>query len=300
MNYATALALPSLTAEIQGYGQTVIRYTPIIFKAFSKTIAPQLLTTFKDLSHYYLQCGQGAGAWAMTAVGITHNPIQAAVRSAVSELTSAEAQATYRRIGYIVRETAMDVLVVALCGVVAVAQGIEVAQKVYRLSKRCYSWVQKRINLAPAIAPSVGKTFAVTNEKAIAAIVEEVRFERYFLKQFDQLDLDILAITIEEVDEAIAQATIAQLKSARAALVLQTEGDRLAREALAFMVDHTVTFAMVEPKPVAEVAVVDALAASLEVLGAITRPKRQRKTSTGKAAEAKPMQTKARAKTGAK
>ncbi len=300
MNYATALALPSWTAEVQGYSQTVIRYTPIIIKAFSKTIAPQLLTTFKDLSYYYYQCGQGAGEWAMTAAGITHNPIQAAVRSAHADLTSAEAKATYSRIRHITREAAMDALVLGICGVVAVATTIETAQTIYRHAVAFYGKTQARFKPAPVIVSTAEMTIAVTPDEAIAAIVEDIRVERYFTAQFDQLDSDILAINAEEIDEAIVQVAIAQLKSARAALALSVECDRLAREALAYVVDQAVRFAMVEQKPVAEFAVVDALAASLEVPGAIGTPKRLRKTGTGKAAEAKPKQTRARAKAGAK
>ncbi len=300
MTYATALELPSWTAEIQSYSQTVIRYTPIIFKAFNKTIAPQLLTTFKDLSHYYVKCGEGAGTWAMTAAKITHNPVQAAVRFAYAELTSAEAQATYRRIRHITRETAMDALVVGLCGVVAVATTIETAQAIYRHAVAFYGMAQARFKPAPVIVPTVEMAIAVTDDKAIAAMVEEVRYERYFHAQFDQLDSDVQLIMEEEVDEAITQVAIAQLKSARAALALQTEGDRLAREALAHVVAQGVRFAMDGQQPVAEVAVVDELAASLEVPGATGVPKRQRKASTGKAAAAKPKQTRARARAGAK
>jgi hypothetical protein len=232
----------------------------------------------------------------MTAAGINHNPIQSAVRSAHTELTSAEAQATYSRIRHITRETAMDALVLGLCGVVAVATTIETAQTIYRHAVAFYRKAQARFKSASAIVPTVAMAIAVADDKAIAAMVEEIRVERYFTAQFDQLDSDVLAIVEEEVDEAIAQVAIAQLKSARAALALQTEGDRLAREALAFVVDHTVTFAMVEQQPVAEVAVVDALTASLEVPGATGTQGRQRKTRTGKAAEAKPKQTRATAK----
>jgi hypothetical protein len=296
MTYATALQLPSWTAEIQGYSQIVIRYTPIIFKAFSKTIAPRLLTTFKDLSRYYVQCGNDAGAWAMNAAGITHNPIQSAFCCACAELTSAEAQATYRRVRHITRETAMDALVLGICGVVAVATTIETAQTIYHYAVAFYDNVYARFKPAPVIVPTVEKAFAVTDDEAIAAILEDIRVERYFLTQFDQLDSDVLAIVEEEVNEAIAQVTIAQLKSARAVLALSVEGDRLAREALAFVVDHTVTFAKVKPQPVAEVPAVDVLAASLQVPGATGVPKRQRKASTGKAAEAKPKHTNATAK----
>ena len=45
MNYATALELPDWVAEVQGYSQTVIRYTPIVLKAFNKTFAPVIIAS---------------------------------------------------------------------------------------------------------------------------------------------------------------------------------------------------------------------------------------------------------------
>jgi hypothetical protein len=314
MNYATALALPSWTAEIQGYSQQVIRYTPIFLKAFSKTIAPQLLTIFKDLSHYYFECGRGAGAWAMIAAGITHNPIQAAVRSAHTELTSPDAITTYRRLQHITRETAIDALVIGLCGVVAVAQGVEAAHKIYGLAKRVYRWVDGRLNPLPARNDSFGKAFAVADEKAITAIIEEVRYERYFLSQFDQLDSDILAINAEEIDEAIAQVKANQLKCDRAALVLQMECDRSAQEAFAYVVDQAVAFAKAETvqvvaapvivedhpatvlkAPTAPATAETELVGSLDVPGATGKRTSRAKASTSKAGM-KPKGTRAKAK----
>jgi hypothetical protein len=150
----------------------------------------------------------------------------------------------------------MDALVVGLCGVVAVATTIETAQALYRHAVALYRKAKARFKPAPVIVPTVEVAIAVTPDeadswcKAFAAILEDIRVERYFTAQFDQLDMDVLAIVEEEVDEAIAKVAIAQLKSARAALALQTEGDRLAREAMAFVVDRAIVFAKVKPKPV--------------------------------------------------
>ena len=113
MNFATVLQFDSISQP--AWAEYAIRHTrqaavqsQIILKAFSKTIAPVIAITAKDLGHYYMLCGQGAGQWAMNAAGVTHNPIQAAVRAAYAELSSDASFTTYRRIGHIIRETAMD------------------------------------------------------------------------------------------------------------------------------------------------------------------------------------------------
>ena len=91
MNISTALQFDSIT--LPAWTATAIRYTrraavqtSIVIKAFNKAIAPVIATTAKDLSHYYWLCLQGAGEWAMSVAGITHNPVQAAVRAAYAEL----------------------------------------------------------------------------------------------------------------------------------------------------------------------------------------------------------------------
>jgi hypothetical protein len=82
----------------------------------------------------------------------------------------------------------MDALVVALCGVVAVATTIETAQTVYRHAVALYGKVHAQFNPAPVIVPTVEMAFAATDEKAIAVMVEEIQVERYFIAQFDQID----------------------------------------------------------------------------------------------------------------
>ena len=130
MNISTALQFDSIT--LPAWTATAIRHThqaaaqaSVIIKAFSKSYAPVIATTAKDLSHYYILCVQGAEWWAMHHAGITHNPVQAAVLAAYAELISAEATVTYRRIGHIIREVALDGLIISLCGVVALSVSVQ-------------------------------------------------------------------------------------------------------------------------------------------------------------------------------
>jgi hypothetical protein len=293
MNYTTALTLPDWATEAQVYSQQVIRFTPIVFKAFKKTLAPVIIDSLKRVGLHLIERERLWKEWALNASGITHNPLQAAVRSAHAELTSTEAQATYRHIRHITRETAMDALVIGLCGVVAVATTIEATQAVYCHAKRIYSNIQARSNPAPAIVPTE-VAIAATSGEEIAAIVKEIQAERYFNTQFDRLDSDCLAIVEEEVDEAIAQVMIDQLKTARAALLLAQEGDRLVQEALAYMVDQVLKFASVELPTTSELSV-----AALQKPTAPAAPKPQRKTKAkvGEGeAKAQPKQARGRAK----
>jgi hypothetical protein len=260
MNYATALELPtSWATDAQRYGSKAIRYTSFVFKAFNQEIAPVLGEAFKDQSHYYFQCLKGVNRWAMKTAGITHNPVTASISAALAELTSTEAQTTYRRLQHIATESAMDALVIGLCGVVAVAQGVEAAQKVYRMVKRAYDWVDGRLNPAqpePSILPTVTQFFAQDKaEEDIAALIEAVGHERSFLKQLDRLDADALTTVQAKADEAIAgaiQAKANQCKCDRAAMVLRMEGDRISREALAYVIDRAVAYATAETVPIAE------------------------------------------------
>jgi hypothetical protein len=111
----------------------------------------------------------------------------------------------------------MDALVVALCGVVAVATTIETAQTVYRHAVALYGKVHAQFNPSPVIVPTVEMAFAATDEKAIAVIVEEIQVERYFIAQFDQIDSDVLATVQAQVNASIAQAKANQLKCDRTA-----------------------------------------------------------------------------------
>ena len=176
MNLATAFQFDSISLPV--WAETAIRHTrraaaqsQIIFKAFSKTLAPVIATTAKDLSHYYMQCGQGAGELIMHRAGITHNPVQAAVRAAYAELSSDASLTTYRRIGDIIRETAMDALVVGLCGVAAISVGVDVVQKGYRTAAKLYRAVYARLNPSvpdPELLPSV--SMAIASEELAAAL----------------------------------------------------------------------------------------------------------------------------------
>lgn len=275
MTYSTVLALSSWTAEVQGYSQTVIRYTPIFLKAFSKTIAPVVIESVKGFSHHWFESECYWRQRLTNLAGITYNPLAASISAAHAELTSAEAQATYRHIRHITRETALDVLVVGICGVVAVVQGVEVAKKVYRMVKRVYDWVDARLNPAqpePIILPTVIQFFAQDKaEEDLAALIEAVGHERLFLMQLDRLDADALALVCSKVDEAIAQT-------------IQTKADHL-------KCDRTAEAQAIE-SPVAPAAAEAELVGALDVPGATGATKRQRKTGTSKAVEAKPKQVK--------
>ena len=158
-----SISLPAWTATTIRHTRQAAAQTSVIIKAFSKTIAPVIATTAKDLSHYYILCVQGAERWAMHHAGITHNPVQAAVRAAYAELVSDESLITYRRIHRIIRETAMDGLIIGLCGVVAISVGVDVVQQGYRTAAKLYRAVYARLNPSvpdPELLPSVSMAIA--------------------------------------------------------------------------------------------------------------------------------------------
>jgi hypothetical protein len=295
MNYATALTLPDWATEAQVYSQQVIRFTPVVFTALSKTIAPVTIASIKGFSNHWFESECYWRQRITNLVGITYNPLTASIRAAHAELTSTEAQATYRRLQHITRETAMDALVVGLCGVVAIAQGVEAAQKVYRTVKRCYDWVDTRLNpplSEPSILPTVIQFFEhIKAEEDIAVLIDEVGHERLFLMQLDRLDAEALATVQAKADEAIAgaiQAKANQCKCDRAALVLRMEGDRLASEALADVVDRAVAYATAETvQPMLQATAAPAVTEA-ELVGALDVPGATgKRTSRAKASNSK-------------
>ncbi len=175
MNIATALVLPSWTIEVQAFINKTAFYTPIVWKAFNKTIKPVMIETLKGFSIYCYQSEQNARNWAMKTCGITHNPLQVAFNSAVSELTSVSARATYAQLKHIATERAIDIAIMGLCGVVAISEGIELAQKAYRLSKRVYGWVDGRLNPPlpePTILPTVDLCLSQVSDEDLAALID--------------------------------------------------------------------------------------------------------------------------------
>jgi hypothetical protein len=198
---ATAITFPSWTADIQHYSQKVIFYTPIVWNAFNKTLAPVILDTLKGISLHCIERERLWREWTLNIAGITHNPLQSSFNAAYAELTSAEAQATYRHIRHIIRETATDALVIGLCGVVVIASGIELGAKVYRQVKAAYAWVDAKLNpvgLGPMILPTVEMAIAPHQESALqqeqpladiqALIAEDEEYERQFMARLEQLD----------------------------------------------------------------------------------------------------------------
>jgi hypothetical protein len=90
---ATALVLPSWTAEVQGYSRQVVFYTPIIWGAFKKTIAPVIIDLLQGVALHCIERERLWRQWTMDIAGITHNPLQAAFDAAHAELTSVVSQA---------------------------------------------------------------------------------------------------------------------------------------------------------------------------------------------------------------
>ena len=176
MNITTSLQLDSISRP--AWANTTIHnilkaaaHSNIVIKAFSKTLAPVIATTTKDLFMYYVQCLSGLNHWTMRQAGITHNPLSAAVKAAYAELVSSASIITYRRIRHITRETAMDALVVGLCGVAAISVGVDVVQKGYRTAAKLYSAVYGRFNPSvpdPELLPSV--SMAIASEELAAAL----------------------------------------------------------------------------------------------------------------------------------
>ena len=170
MNITTSLQLDSISHP--AWANTTIHnirkaaaHSNIVIKAFSKTLAPVIATTTKDLFMYYVQCLSGLNHWTMRQAGITHNPVSAAVKAAYAELVSPASITTYRRIGHIIREAAMDALVVGLCGVVAISVGVDVVQKGYRTAAKLYRAVYGRLNQSepqPELLPSCEMALAST------------------------------------------------------------------------------------------------------------------------------------------
>jgi hypothetical protein len=308
MNYATAQELPDWTAKVQSYSQKIIRHTPIVLKAFGKTIARVTIASIKGFSNHWFESECYWRQRITNLAGISYNPLTASISAARAELTSEEAIATYRRLQHIATETAMVSVAIAAYGVFAIAQGVKVAQKVYRTVKRCYDWVDARLNPPlpePSILPTVTQFFAQDKaEEDIAVLIEAVGHERSFLIQFDRLDAEALATIQAKADEAIAgavQAKANQCKCDRAALVLQMEGDRLAREAFASVVDRAVAYATAETvqrmlQATTAPAVTEAeLVGSLDVPGATGKRTSRAKSSTSKTG-ATPKEARAKAK----
>jgi hypothetical protein len=218
---ATTLASPNWTTEVQRYSQKTIFCTPIVWGAFQSNIAPVLVETVKGLSLHWFESECYWRQRITNFAGITHNPLTASVSAAIAELTSVEAMATYSRIRHIIRETATDALVIGLCGVVAIAEGIELAQKVYRQAKAAYIWVDAKLNPAgpgPMILPTVEMAIAPHQESAFqqeellediqALIAEDEEYEHQFMARLKRLDADALATVQDEA--AIGQDEILQ------------------------------------------------------------------------------------------
>jgi hypothetical protein len=297
MNFATSLELPSLAPQIQTRIQEWIRYSPVLIKAFNKTIAPEILSTVMGVSGYYIECGRGAGCMAMKAAGITHNPLQAAVRSAYAELTSTEAHATYQQITSLTKARAIDAVVIGLCATVAIAEGIDLAQRCYRAARAFYGRFYPVDE--PTILPSVelALNLPLQDEEQLSAIVADINTERFFLAEFDRIDADALCAVCIQVE-------IAQIKIARARLALALASAHAAQSQLAYVVDKAIEFTIAD-KALQRVPLMLPAATELQPKGKASakrksRTKAQPTGTTTKGTTAKPKRTPAKARANSK
>jgi hypothetical protein len=262
MNLATPFQFDSIS--LPAWAVIAIRHTRqaavhsrIVLKAFSKTIAPVIATTTKEVGRYYWSCFQGAEKWTLD-----RQPISSAVRAVHAELVSAEAKATYSRIGKLMHKRLINGLVIAHYGIAALIKGFTTAQSAYRTAVKLYRAIYGRLNPSepmPEFLPSVGMAIASTE---IAEALADYA---------DVAEADIQAKAEGEA-EAIA------LQSAEA-------------------VEPPALEPVLEQKPDPEA--MDELATALDVPGAIAKPRgsaSKAKASTKAAAQPK----EARAKAGAR
>jgi hypothetical protein len=205
---ATAITFPDWTTDIQRYSQKAIFYAPIVWGAFNKTLAPVIISSAKGLASHWFETECLWRERIMGFAGITYNPLTASVSAVITELTSDKAIATYSRIRHITREAATDAFVIGLCGVVAIAEGVEFAHKVYRTAKGLYARVDAFLNPTgpqPVILPTVEMAIALqqehtdTLEDLQALTAEEEEFERQFMARLERLDADTLATVQDEI-----------------------------------------------------------------------------------------------------
>jgi hypothetical protein len=296
---ATALVLPSWTADIQRYSQEAIIYTPIVWGAFKRTIAPVIIDCLRGMFHHCIERESLWRQWAMNTAGISHNPLQAAFDAAHAELTSTEARVTYRRIHYLVGEIAMVLLGFGLGFVLPFLAVINLALGGYRVAVRLFRAVNGRLNpslsASDLLMPSVGMAIASHQEFASqpgSAAAQAAAVE------------DVPDFWAEPLPLFHTPPVVGVAWNPAPGRNMHEEVRRL------FELQHvplTLPAPIIEqlaPEPATELPeqapVVDELATALDVPGAIAKPKRERKPKArlSKAAAAKPKE--ARASAGAK
>jgi hypothetical protein len=296
---ATALVLPSWTADIQRYSQKAIIYTPIVWGAFKRTIAPVIIDCLRGMFHHCIERESLWRQWAMNTAGISHNPLQAAFDAAHAELTSTEARVTYRRIRYLVGEIAMVLLGFGLRFVLPFLAVINLALGGYRVAVRLFRAVYGRLN--PSLSAS--DLLMPSVEMAIASHQE-------FASQPGSTAAQ--AAAVEDVPDFWAEPLPLFLTPPVVGVAWNPAPGRNMHEEVRrlFELQHvplTLPAPIIEqlaPEPATELPeqapVVDELATALDVPGAIAKPKRERKPKArlSKAAAAKPKE--ARASAGAK
>jgi hypothetical protein len=253
--YATfnSMQLPALPKEVQEFCFKSYVYGRAFTKAFSITIAPRMITAGKTFLHYSYVGLQTLEQQELEAVQIQYNPVRAAAKAAWSELTSTEAIACYRQIQSVgqqqitdAKDRLMDVAIIGLCGVVAIAEGIYFAKAVYQKAVALYQKVSGFFSpTAPetTLLPTVEMAICTKSDAEVESIAQQLQQERQTIAQFDSAESAALNLVQALVDDEIVQVKIQQLKDARAVLVLAEESDRQAQAQFEFVVDKAIEFA---------------------------------------------------------
>lgn len=206
-----AIALQSWTTEVQSFMNKAAFYAPIVWKAFNKTIAPVTVSAIKGLAIHWFESECYWRQKITGAMGVTYNPLTAAIKAAYRELTSTEAQATYKRIRSVAHEVATDTAVIGLCGIVAISEGIELAQKVYRQAKVIYAKVDNWFNPVPAM-PIILPTVEMALEPAPIFTTEDEEYEQEFMARLQQLD----AVAVSKEEDFVVALDVPGAKTKRA------------------------------------------------------------------------------------
>jgi hypothetical protein len=253
--YATfdSIKVPALSKDVQDFTLNSYIYGRAFTKAFSITIAPRLIIAGKTFLHYSLIGLNTLEQQELEAIELQYNPVRAAAKAAWTELHSPDAIACYRQMHSVynarqteAKEKLFDIAIVGLCGVIAISEGIEFAQRVYQSAKSLYARVEALFN-PPAPGPvellTVKLAMITKSNAEIELIAEQLQQERQTIAQFDVAEADALSQVEAKVDEAIVQVNIQSVKDARAALALAKESDRHAQAQLEFVTDKAVVFA---------------------------------------------------------
>jgi hypothetical protein len=259
--YATinSIHFPALPKEVQKFCFKSYIYGRACTKAFNVTIVPRLIKAGKSCFRYSYLGLQTLEQQQLDSFQLRYNPVRAAIKAARDELHSPEAIACYRQIRSVAqvrfaeaKERLVDIAIIGLCGVIAIADGIVLAKRCYQSAKSLYARVEGFFNPpapSPVELPSVNLAMATKSDAEIVAIFERLRQERQIIAHFDAAEASVLEQVQSKIDNAIVQVNIQKIKDARAALVLAQECDRSAQAQREYVVGKAVEFVQAKDNP---------------------------------------------------